>query len=283
MILVYLAWIPILLVVLSIFFFLSVTHLLFYDKKSDLHPRVCRLGAPTTLAHARWLDLLVFETAIEIDCYVSSISEYVGARGTFGNKIMISATGLLALSQLFLAWGYYETGKNPVLLTISSIGLFMVGICDSAVDWTILPYAIACKQDQAILDHYEERKRVKTGDGIENKGKTMFGWIHSLSALIFIALQCVVFLFDSQWVVCMLCWISLCSFLFFCAMQYIAGNYDDVLPSVLTLKKKYFPKKDLQRSEEMNRRLSLVFLFFESITFLPLAVLMSVKIIAGSF
>ena len=76
--------------------------------------------------------------------YVASISQYVGARGTSGAKLMLMSCTAVAICQMQTAWMLWRihaliTGEEPMtrclLMWAGAISLMILGLAESALDW----------------------------------------------------------------------------------------------------------------------------------------------------
>lgn len=101
-------------------------------------PRIVQYGFPALTRRA--LSIFVNNTVIQPDWYVSSISEYGGARGTTAGKMLTLATTLAGCFQFVLAlciyqYGAYEYLARFILLVIGALGCLCIGLAESALLW----------------------------------------------------------------------------------------------------------------------------------------------------
>ena len=107
-------------------------------------PRIVQLGFPSLQVLP--FSMFVVNTVIQPRWYVSSISEYGGARGSSAAKLLALATSAAGCLQFVLAifiWQYtqYAYGSDYyalarfILLSIGSCGCIMIGFAESAILW----------------------------------------------------------------------------------------------------------------------------------------------------
>lgn len=101
-------------------------------------PRIVQYGFPAS----KRLPFVMFvnNTVIHPDWYVSSISEYGGARGTTSGKALTLATTCTGVFQFALAlclyqYGAYESLPRFVLLSLGAGACMMIGLAESALSW----------------------------------------------------------------------------------------------------------------------------------------------------
>lgn len=205
------------------------------------YPRVVQLAYPSSNEN-RWFLMHVSRTALRRNWYVSSISQFVGARGTTGAKLMMLMTTTLSLSSIYIQSLLWTEGSIPtvalVLSVISSFGLGTLGFCESALEWAPLPvdYPVLETVAQEKMDaYYKQLEITRLTEEEDTTIKSQFSTVHMISAFTFILGQfssqvCTFSLYHNQTesgfiVAC----IGMGLFLIFCLMQWISGANDSML------------------------------------------------------
>ena len=110
-------------------------------------PRAVRWTYPEEIQpHQRhWFLLHVAQTRLVKGMYVASISQYVGARGTSGAKLMLMSCTAVAICQMQTAWMLWRMSQlvhgeaqpitRMVLMWAAAISLMILGLAESALDW----------------------------------------------------------------------------------------------------------------------------------------------------
>ena len=109
-------------------------------------PRAVRWTYPGGIhqTHRHWFLVHVGQTRLLKDHYVNSVSQYVGARGTSGAKLMLMACTGSACCQIHLAYMLWrvtalrfpdEAAVRWLLMWLSAAALILLGMAESAIDW----------------------------------------------------------------------------------------------------------------------------------------------------
>ena len=112
-------------------------------------PRAVRWTYPEEIeeAHRHWFLVHVAQTRLIKDMYVSSISQYVGARGTSGAKLMLMSSTAVSLCQTHIAWllwrchaltddpNHPQDFQRWTYMWLAALSLLLLGLAESAIDW----------------------------------------------------------------------------------------------------------------------------------------------------
>ena len=203
------------------------------------YPRVVQYAYPS-LAENHWFLMHVSRTALRTNWYVSSISEFVGARGTTSAKVMLLACSLLSLSSIYIQailW-YQDKVGVPVLVftVISSIGLGMLGFVESSLQWAPLPVDwpdMESEEDTSAMLRYDQQLGITRLTSEEDDAiKARFKQLHTLSAFVFVAFQLSAQVYAQETSGLVVGVIGTAMFAVFSLMQWLSGANDDSLEEI---------------------------------------------------
>ncbi len=209
------------------------------------YPRVVQYAYPSSSENRWWL-MHVSRTALRKEWYVSSISQFVGARGTTGSKLMLLLTTTLSLSSAYITavmWCERACPLSTLVLTVlASLGLGLLGFVESSLEWTPLPLDypdLESGEDQNRMNAFYSKLEITRLTGEDDAWiKAQFSNLHMCAAFLFVLAQ-----FAAQ--VCRYVWggstvrgadtglafasVGLGLFLVFCVLQWVSGANDDML------------------------------------------------------
>lgn len=203
------------------------------------YPRVSQFAYPSTV-EKRWFLMHVNRTALRREWYVSSISQFVGARGTTGAKLMILLTTSLSLSTLYLTALLWSTSVIPtaslVLFVLASVGLCTLGFVESAVEWAPLPIdypQLQCAEDTELMEgYYKQLEVVRLTHAEDSRIKAQFATLHMIAAFLFIGGQFAAQVVDNSSIIALVAAsVGLFTFVCFCLLQWLSGCNDALIQS----------------------------------------------------
>lgn len=221
-------------IIISIFFYILGAC---NSKWSEPVPKAVNWAYPND-EEKSWLLQFVSETALKTNFYTTSISQYVGARGTSGSKLMLLTTTFLGTSQIFQVIVLYYTNNihlsTYILSWISSFFIIVLGFCESALLWDYVYPEFKCEEDVELLRLYRVHLNIQKENTTNDKYlKTRLSIVHTFSALSFIFLQLAISIIEyvthQRLVSFIFGLIGLGSFMIFCVFQWLTGSNDDML------------------------------------------------------
>ena len=255
------------------------------------YPRVVQYAYPSS-SENRWFLMHVARTALRKEWYVSSISQFVSARGTTGSKLMLVLTSTVAISSVYIESVLWTQGRIPVsalvLTVIASIGLALLGFAESSIEWAPLPLDWPDLQlpiDTELMTlYYRQLEITRLTEAEDEQIKARFVDLHMIGAFTFVLAQFVARLVrDDRGVGFVVGCVGLVAFLFFCAMQWLSGANDALLESGGPLLARcavsswprwcrvcYWPQ-DGSLSPRARKRISWAFIGVEVVAFASLA------------
>jgi hypothetical protein len=264
------------------------------------YPRVVQYAYPST-SENRWFLMHVAKTTLRKEWYVSSISQFVGARGTTGSKLMLLLTSTLSVSSVYIESVLWSSGRVHtavlVLTVVSSVGLALLGFVESSIEWAPLPLDWPDLESQADTDRmnsYDQQLEITRLTQEEDEAiKAQFANLHMVSAFTFVgcqfAAQVVAFGLsttrtvdvDHGWVSLGVSVVGMGVFVVFCLLQWLSGANDTLLETsgplarfaISNLPRCHccYWKQDGSLSPKSLRRISWVFIGVEIVAFAALA------------
>lgn len=269
-------------VAVGIFFFLYLLGI-FNPSWDEPYPRSVQWSYPSS-NEKHWFLQIVNQTALRRDWYTTSISQYVGARGTTGAKLMVQMTTTIAISQLYIVLMLYSQDiyhtDTVILACISCACVYILGFCESALYWT-LPIEIPPMkdiEDQHLIKKYANDKQITPlTEDEDTLIKDRLSIVHTTVAILFILLQFTVQIIHGHVPEIILAFIGLFTFVFFCIIQWLSGVNDNglgclAIKNISWIQCMYYPQGTLTTPRSL-KTMSWFFLSFELIAFAVMSAL----------
>ena len=199
-------------------------------------PRVVQLAYPSD-AEKHWFLMHASKTALRKKWYVSSISQFVGARGTTGAKLMLMMTTATSVFSSVLGVLLWTSDSMPDaafgLGLLASAGLFTLGFVESAIEWA--PLAVDWPDledplDEAKMsDYYASMEIQRLSQAEDTVIKAQFAALHTLAAFVFIGSEFAAQLVYDQPVAKAVAAVGVSFFGAFCLLQWLTGVNDPLL------------------------------------------------------
>ena len=242
------------------------------------YPRACQFAYPHA-REKRWFLQFVNQTALLRNWYTTSISQYVGARGTTGAKLMLLMTTCMGLSQLYIAlYLWYASHYTSTVLTlylVASVCVLLLGFCESALSWTIPPALpeMTDPHDIAVVQEYYALKQIVPMTAEEDETiKQWLSIVHTTVAILYIVLQFAATVVHGEHASTVVAGVGLGSFVLFCALQWLSGCNDAHLGRCAMarmprcLRFFYYPQGSVANARVL-KRISWTFLSIELLAF----------------
>jgi hypothetical protein len=208
------------------------------------YPRIVQYSYPSH-AENRWFLMHVSKTALKRDYYVSSISNFVSARGTTPSKLMLLLMTSLCLSSAYIQGLLWTLERIPtatlVLSLVSSVGLGLLGWVESSLQWAPLPVDYPDLESdvdkQRMEDYYKQMEITRLTGEEDAQIKSQFATLHLISAFTFIigqfVAQLVLYTHDPHSTMtlssCIVAVVGMGMFTCFSLLQWITGASDSML------------------------------------------------------